>query len=100
MGFNWNVHEGKTPGIRSLYEKELKVVQVHPRKLMTDRGIMVYGCSECPLPTNIRDVNIGDEDEGWYFCPLFDKEIWGENPECEHNVFQMLARALLNYVRG
>ncbi len=97
MDFDYNIMgEKEKPGIKALYEAELETDN-KPHRV---RANIVYECSDCPLPTSSRDVNLGDKGEGFYTCPILNKEVWGEGPECDYAVFQMLARALLNYIRG
>ena len=84
--------DGNIQRLKELYESVSKDTHI--------KHNMIIGCSECPFPTKVRDINIADPDEGYYLCPLLGKEVWGENPECNHNVFQLMARALLHYEMG
>jgi hypothetical protein len=71
-----------------LYYKELK------------EEITIIGCSNCPFTDKWRDVNPADPDEGYYFCLLLGREVWGEDPQCHDDVFQFMARQLLFFKRG
>lgn len=45
-----------------------------------------FDCSYCPFNASTNDAEdeiANDPSEAIYICPILQKEVWGENPECE-----------------
>lgn len=61
------------------------------RQFLTTSRCPPWGCSECPLSSNPKDVNDADPDEGYYTCGLLNRRVWGEEPLCKPDDWQQEA---------
>lgn len=54
-------------------------------------------CEDCPFEYKTREPYNeiwNDPSEAHYICELLNKEVWGENPECEPKLTEMLRNYL------